>query len=97
MKRLVKTMLRTAWNWTRPMRRPFVNKFHRFLERSLEQSGRQLTDETNLLMNHVVRELVRLQRQVEELQETVERLADSEAPLTVVRAVEDESAHFRAG
>jgi hypothetical protein len=90
-KRIVKGGLKVLWDATRPLRRPFVRKFQSFLERCLQNSGRQLTDETNLLMSHLIRELVRLQRQVELLQEAVEQRADASGSLSVVREDEDEA------
>jgi hypothetical protein len=94
-KQLAKRALNLGWTFTRPLRRPFANKLHRFLDRCFQQSGRHLTEESNVLMNHMIRELVRLQHQVELLQQSVDDLSQSTA-LHVVRADDDSDAR-RAG
>ena len=81
MKRLAKKVAKALWRGTLPIRRPFLNKFENYLSRCLRPTEQLLSDESNTLMEHVVRELVRLQRQVDYLQQTVEDLAqESERP-----------------
>jgi hypothetical protein len=75
MKRFVKSTLKSAWRMTQPVRRPFLVKFEAYLRRCLRPSEQLLSNETNVLMEHVIRELVRLQRQVEYLQQTIEEQA----------------------
>ena len=75
MKRLIKPVLKFFWRATNPLRRPLARKFEQYLSRCLKPTEAILADETNTLMEHVVRELVRLQRQVEYLQHTVEDLS----------------------
>lgn len=81
MKRVIKKFAKVLWRGTFPLRRPFLRKFEAYLSRCLRPTERFLTEETNILMEHVVRELVRLQRQVDYLQQTLEELApESENP-----------------
>jgi hypothetical protein len=85
MKRLLKPPLKAIWRGTALLRRPFLRKLEGFLRRCLaptepprvpEVTPRDL--EIEALMDHVVRELVRMQSQVEMLQQAiVELLPDS--------------------
>jgi hypothetical protein len=50
-----------------------------------------LLDQANLLMDHMVRELFRLQSQVERLQQSVEDLTPAITSLNIVGRVDDES------
>jgi hypothetical protein len=86
MKRLIKRPLKAIWRWTAPARRPFVRKAEAFLARAYAQApipaphvhltcNCRVTEETSLLMDYMVRELVRLQTQVERLQEAVDDLS----------------------
>src|SRR4051794_20924228 len=83
MRRLVKRGLGAVWRWTSPLRRPLVRKIDGYLTRCLEPTERLLAserrraDEANMVMNHVVRELIHLQRQVDSLQQSVDDLAYS--------------------
>ena len=75
MKRFLKGRLQAVWRWTSPLRRPLMCKIDCYIDRCLEPterllaSGRLRDEETNLVMNYVVRELIHLQRQVETLQQ----------------------------
>ena len=71
MKKLAKRGLKAIWRMMEPLRRPVMRKLENFMRRCLVNSDPGLTDETNVLMDHVVRELVRLQCQVESLERTV--------------------------
>lgn len=71
MKRLVKRGLKVIWRCTAPARRPIARKLEGFLRRCLQAGERGLPAETDVLMDHVVRELVRLQCQVEALENTL--------------------------
>ena len=95
MKRLIKWPLKVVWRWTAPLRRPIVRKLEAFLARAYAQApiphphihiacNGRVTEETGVLMDFLVRELVRLQDQVERLQQTVENLAPSGTALSVV-------------
>ncbi len=68
MKRQIKRLLKAAWRSTVPIRRPILAKVEQFLRRCLTGAGQGLPNETDVLMDHMVRELVRLQRQVEALE-----------------------------
>ena len=81
MKRLVKRALKAVWRSTEPLRRPILGKLENFLRRALQPTESGLLNETDVLMDHVIRELVRLQHQVETLQQTViELLPAPEVP-----------------
>lgn len=75
MKQLIKRILKAMWRLSRPIRAPFARKFEAYLTHCLRPTDRMMSDETNVLLNHVVRELVRLQRQVESLRQTIEEQA----------------------
>src|SRR5262249_6783362 len=74
MKSILKRLLKTAWRATEPLRAPIVRKLENFLRRALQPTDPSLLGETDVLMDHVIRELVRLQCQVEALQETIAEL-----------------------
>src|SRR5947209_19043269 len=74
MKRLVKAVLKRMWRSTEPVRAPILRKVEGFLRRCMRPTEWLVADETNALMDHVIRELVRLQCQVESLHEAVELL-----------------------
>jgi hypothetical protein len=86
MKRLVKRGLKSVWRSTEPLRRPILRKLENFLRRALQSTEPGLLSETDVLMDHVVRELVRLQCQVEALQQTIIELL----PAPEVRAIAGE-------
>ena len=66
MKRLVKGPIKAVWRWTAPLRRPVVDRFEAMLRRCCDRPHVcHVTAETALLMDHLVRELVRLQKQVD--------------------------------
>ena len=56
-----------------------------------------LGHETNVLMDHVIRELVRLQRQVEGLQQAVEDLTLSSSDPAIAGEIEPVNEHLKAG
>src|SRR5947209_4293380 len=97
MKRLVKSVLKAMWRGTLPLRRPLLRKFEAYLARCLRPAERFVTDETNVLMDHVIRELVRLQRQVEALHEAIEDLAPAHVAPTVADEVDPAAEHRKAG
>lgn len=88
MKRLIKKVLKAAWRSTEFLRRPVARKFEAYLSRCLRPTERLLADETSTLMEHVVRELVRVQRQLDCLQQTVDELAEGRRELAIVEADE---------
>src|SRR5262249_7718864 len=96
MKRLLKTVAKALWRGTLPLRRPLSRKFEGYLSRCLKPTERLLADETNTLMEHVVRELVRLQRQVDHLQQTIEDLTPHPGSLAIAPA-HDHDGQLRAG
>jgi hypothetical protein len=67
----MKRGLKSVWRSTEPLRRPILLKVESFLRRALQPAESGLVTETDVLMDHVIRELVRLQQQVEALQQTV--------------------------
>jgi hypothetical protein len=100
MKRLVKRGLKVIWKATDPLRRPFARKLEHFLRRCLRAADPGLASETDVLMDHVVRELVRLQCQVETLQQTVLELLPVQEGVAIAGEIEpgrlaDE--HLKAG
>jgi hypothetical protein len=75
MRRLVNRGLRTLWRSTEDLRRPILFKLETFLKRCIYSAYANLFSEADVLMDQVVRELIRLQSQVEALQQTIlERL-----------------------
>jgi hypothetical protein len=90
MKRLVKRPLQLVWRLTLPARRPLVRRLEDLIARATARPAPQVhvacevSAETGVLMDHMVRELVRLQGQVEALRLTVEQLAPAPAALAVV-------------
>jgi hypothetical protein len=78
MKRVIKSALRVLWRGTGPIRRPILRKYESFLKRCLPPAvppARYPIEETNALMDEVVRELIRLQGQTEYLRQAVEELS----------------------
>lgn len=78
MKAVIKAVLKGAWRSTQPIRGPVLRKYEAFLRRCLPPSPppeRYPMEEWNALLDQVVRELVRLQRQNEYLQEAVDALS----------------------
>jgi hypothetical protein len=71
MKRFANRGLKAIWRSTESLRRPILRKLEGFLKRALQPTEPGLLNETDVLMDHVVRELVRLQCQVEALQQTI--------------------------
>ena len=82
MRTLIHNVLRTLWQLTGPLRRPFVRRLHQQMTAAAleamqscpawSQPGGQLgnlSTDLDLLLDSVVRELVRLQMQVEALHE----------------------------
>jgi hypothetical protein len=90
MKRLVKRVLKAAWRSTEPLRRPIQYKLENFLRRALQPAEAGLLGESDVLMDHVIRELVRLQCQVEALQQTLMEYLATQAPETPAIAGEIE-------
>ena len=88
MKTLIKAPLQAIWRWTFPLRRPVIIKISSFIERSVPRPVHycHVSDETGLVMDHMVRELIRLQQQVEHLHTLIEEHSSTLGPssLTVV-------------
>ena len=74
MKKWIKAPLKAIWRWTFSIRRPVIMKLSGFIARSVPRPVHHchVSDETGLVMDHMVRELVRLQKQVEHLQMLIE-------------------------
>lgn len=110
MKRLIKFPLRMLWRLTAPVRRPLVRKVEALLARAVARAPVpaphvhvacecRVNAEAGLLMDYMVRELVRVQTRLDHLQEAVEGLAPAPHGLSVVGAgdVEDEPERSAAG
>ncbi len=86
MKRLLKTLVRPLWVISAPMRRPVIRKFDEHMLRLLSLVARppETPADLELVLNSVVRELGRLQVQVEILQQQIDDLqardSDSDHP-----------------
>jgi hypothetical protein len=83
MKRLVKRAMRAGWNATLPIRQPFVVRIEAFLRRCMAQSG-----DATIVLDHVVRELLRLQEQMDTLQATLDEMRAEREMLTIVRPID---------
>ena len=81
MKRLVKRILKTGWRATAPVRRPFARRLEAYLRRIMDSRD---GDETAVVLDHVVREMLRLQDRIARLQDSVDDLADAQGRLAVV-------------
>jgi hypothetical protein len=79
MKRLLKRGIKALWRGMEPLRRPILRKIELFLRRCLQPNEQALLGETDVLMDHVIRELVRLQCQVEALEQTIVELLPAHA------------------
>jgi transposase len=73
---MIKKLIRYLWLISAPVRRPLIRKFDRHAMHLLHQlplpSG--IPDDLDLILNSVVRELARLQDQVEALQQQIDEL-----------------------
>ncbi len=105
MKRLIKLPFKAIWRLAIPVRRPVVRRLDELIRRNSVQPpphvhvNCRVSDEASLVMDHMIRELVRLQIQVERLRQTVEDLAPSSTSLSVVGRLDgdDELARSAAG
>jgi hypothetical protein len=96
MKHLLKRLLKAIWNLTSPARRPLTRKLEAMIARSMPASPAcRVSEETGLLMDLLVRELVRLQKHVDQLHESIEDLAPARTGLAVVG--DDQAPHSAAG
>jgi hypothetical protein len=77
MKRLVKRFLKAIWRSTESLRRPVLFKLEQFIRRCLQPAEPDQVSESDVLMDHVVRELIRLQGQVEAVQQTLLELVST--------------------
>lgn len=100
MKSTIKSLVRPLWRLAAPIRRPIVRKFDQHMIRLFDHLPRAVEAppawpapvveppaDLELLLNSVVRELARLQMQVEVLQEKIDDLQASDrggARLSVV-------------
>ncbi|MHC5538437.1 hypothetical protein ACYOEI_09430 [Singulisphaera rosea] len=97
MKRYLKACLKTMWGWTEPIRHPILMKLENFFGRCLSNHDRHGNDESMALMDQVVRELFRLQRQVEILQDMVEAQSQSLPAPSIAGAIDAPVEHLKAG
>src|ERR1700730_10494443 len=111
MKRLIKRMLKAMWQKTAFLRRPITRRVeHRFnvmlqrvietnlagtLER-FENKNNCLVYDVNLALNSVVRELARLQREVETLQQMLEESTTHRSGLSIVGEPHERQPGLRA-
>lgn len=89
MKRRVKNLLKSCWRATFPLRRPILVKTEGFLRRCM---GTAANNEQAVVLDLVVRELVRLQDEVEALRRSIDDLRDGHAGLNVLRHAEERRA-----
>ncbi|MFO0910742.1 MAG: hypothetical protein U0794_20745 [Isosphaeraceae bacterium] len=100
MKRYLKRPVKAVWRWLAPIRRPIMAKIEATLVRCCNQPRALGTpEEAQVLMDHLVRELVRLQKQVDMLQAAIEDLAPASKGLSIVGSdrVESSEPHSAAG
>lgn len=99
MKRFLKLPLKTFWRMTGALRRPFVRKFEAMVARGCASQQLQhycyVSEETNLIMDHLVRELIRLQAKIERLEDAVEDLHPSSNGLGIVQHSDEDRAKVR--
>ena len=76
MKRLVKKLARTLWLISSAIRMPIIHKFDQHMMQLLHASYRpsEVPPDLELALSSVVRELARLQMQIETLQQQVDDL-----------------------
>jgi hypothetical protein len=74
MKHMIKTLLQPLWRISAPIRRPLIRKFDHHMMQLLGNLPRPSEPPANLdlMLNSVVRELARLQIQVELLQQHID-------------------------
>ncbi len=102
MKRLFKLPFKVAWRLTRRVRRPFVRRLDHLIRRNAVQPPPQVhvhcgvPEETNLVMDHMVRELVRLQIQVNRLQQAIEDLVPASTSLSLIGSLDGDDDVSRA-
>ncbi len=79
MKRLFKMLARTLWRLSAPVSRPVIRKFDQHMIEILGSSSLRIDAPANLdlALSSVVRELARLQIQVESLQQQIDELDSS--------------------
>ena len=81
MNRLIKKLARTLWRTTAPVRRPLVSTFDQHLVQLVQPLllvQREPSAEVELALRSVVRELGRLQSQVQSLQQQIAALQSSD-------------------
>src|SRR3954451_8908855 len=94
MNRLIKLPLRVVWRLMLPVRGPVVRRLEEIITRCTAHQQPQpqpqthvmceVSAETGVLMDHMIRELVRLQSQVDLLRRAVEEIMPSKTGLAVV-------------
>lgn len=93
MKHLIKQPMKAFWRWTHPVRRPITRKVEAMISRACVVQlathpaiASPASEETALLMDHMIRELIRLQTRVDTLQDAIADLAANSSTfnLTVV-------------
>ncbi len=80
MKRMIKNLMRYSWRISAPVRRPLIRKFDHHAMQLLYQLPLPPAPpaDLDLVLNSVVRELGRLQLQVEVLQQQIDDLQSSD-------------------
>src|SRR5438128_11111154 len=94
MRKMIKRPFKAIWRWTFPMRRPIIVRFEAMLARAAAASRHPLhcyvNEETSLVMDHMIRELVRLQAQVERLEQAINDLTPATTGLAVLGDMDGE-------
>lgn len=88
MKRMVKRIARPLWRATSPVRRPIAARVEAFLRHCLVVTPppSDAAEEVVLMMDYVVREIVRLQDDVDGLRLAVEAIAAERENYAIKRA-----------
>lgn len=80
MKRVLKFVLRPAWRATASLRREADRRFEAWFTRAIEPKARQYAAEFTPGIDGLLREIVRLQEEVDSLQATIEALSANAEP-----------------
>ena len=79
MKRVLKFLLRPIWRASGPLRRETDRRIELWFSRTIEPKARQYAAEFTPGIDGLLRELVRLQQHVDELQATIDAMTVVEA------------------
>jgi hypothetical protein len=92
MKRFMRFPFKIVWRAAHPVRHRVIHRLGELVRQNAVQPAPhvhlvcEVPESTNLLMDHMVREMVRLQLQVERLQNTLEDLLPQATGFTLLRS-----------